>query len=456
MRARVEWHFPLLILLAGVVCFLFLNRGALYYDEAIYAQVAKETAQGGHWLTLHWNGLPWFHKPPVYLWATALLFKVFGESEFLARFISALAGVGCVALAYLTAKHFSDRTTGFISGLILLSTPLFVCNARQGMTDTLMTLFVVLAVYAYLKSTREDKWWVIVGVSSGLAVLTKGAAGLLAPGIVGLSLLLDNRRADLRRSQLWLGVVIFVLLGASWHVTLLALHGEAFVNQYLFRHVIQRATTDWHSYNYKYSFYLSALFQFMWPWVLLTPFAILTAARGHSRVLIVQSLLPLILFSLARTKFSWYILPIIPALAILTAQLIRHLVARVGRNAKSMVWFTVALFSILGGYEVFHQCAPDKRIEAVASLARIAASDKGAISSCPEALEMTVLYYSNRKLCADPVVSPLSFDQSRKCEPGEIRHFIFESDKKPIVESRFRLQVVKDIEGVSYGSVVDK
>ena len=194
----------------------------------------------------------------------------------------------------------------------------------------------------------------------------------------------------------------------------------------------------------------------MWPWVLLTPFAILTAARWHSRVLIVQSLLPLILFSLARTKFSWYILPVIPALAILTAQLIRHLLAHIRPYAKSMVWLTVALFSILGAFGVVHQCAPDKRIEAVADLARIAARDKGAISSSPEALEMTVLYYSNRKLCADPVVSPLSFDQSRKCEQGEIRHFIFENDKKPIIESRFQVQVVKDVEGVSYGSVVDK
>jgi len=42
------------------------------------------------------------------------LFKVFGESEFLARFVSALAGVGCVVVCYLTAKHLRDRTTGLI------------------------------------------------------------------------------------------------------------------------------------------------------------------------------------------------------------------------------------------------------------------------------------------------------------------------------------------------------
>lgn len=455
MRARVEWHFLLLMLLAGVVCFLFLDRGALYYDEAIYAQVAKETVQGGHWLTLHWNGLPWFHKPPFYFWATALLFKAFGESEFLARFVSALAGVACVAVCYLTAKHLRDRTTGLISGVILLSTPLFVCNARQGMTDVLLTLFLMLTVYAYLNSIKDPRWWVVAGLSSGLAVLTKGAAGLLAPAIVGVSLLLDLRLRDLRRFHLWLGVVLFVVVGASWHVALLAIHGEAFVNEYLYRHVIQRSAMDLHSYDYGYSFYPSVLWQFMWPWVLSLPFAILTALRRHSKALIVQSLLPLLLFSFARTKFPWYILPAIPALAILTAQLIQYLIAHTGTHVKHLAWLTVVLFSIVGAIQVVDHCAPNKKMQIVAALARVAARDEGAISSCPEALEMTVLYYSNRKLCTDPVVSPLTFNPLTKCEPGEIRHFIFETAKKPIIESRFRLQVLREDQGISYAAVIE-
>ena len=123
-----------LLVLAIVFCFFYLNRGALYYDEAIYAQVAKETVGGNHWITLHWNGQPWFHKPPLYFWTTALLFKIFGPSEFSARVLSALAGVGCVTLSYLIAKHLYDSVAGISAGVILLTSALFVGNVRHALT----------------------------------------------------------------------------------------------------------------------------------------------------------------------------------------------------------------------------------------------------------------------------------------------------------------------------------
>src|SRR5688572_17300900 len=123
-KANNHWDTIILVFLCSVAAIgflVYLNQSALYYDEAIYGQVAKETAQGNHWITLHWNGQPWFHKPPLYFWITAILFKIFGTSEFVARSLSAVAGVGCVALSYLIARHLYGRTSAILSVLILIT-----------------------------------------------------------------------------------------------------------------------------------------------------------------------------------------------------------------------------------------------------------------------------------------------------------------------------------------------
>jgi 4-amino-4-deoxy-L-arabinose transferase-like glycosyltransferase len=75
----------LLIVLAVTILFGRLATHVLFFDEAIYAEVSKEMVQRGEWLTPHWNGHQWFEKPPVYFWATALLFKVFGSSASFGR-----------------------------------------------------------------------------------------------------------------------------------------------------------------------------------------------------------------------------------------------------------------------------------------------------------------------------------------------------------------------------------
>jgi 4-amino-4-deoxy-L-arabinose transferase-like glycosyltransferase len=444
-----------LILAACVACFLFLNRGALFYDEAIYAQVAKETVRTGQWLTLHWNNQPWLHKPPLYFWLTALLFKAFGPSEFAARFVSATAGVCCVALTYSIGR-LQDRTSGFIAGLILISSALFVFNARQGMTDVTLTLFTVLAVYAYLRSERESRFWMLAGVACALAVLTKGAAGLLAPAILGVSMLWDARlKRDLRTRQFWISLVVFIVLAGSWHLALFAVHGSEFVNVYLFKHVLQRSTSDLHQYNYGPLFYFSVLWDFVWPWALLIPIALIASfVHKGPRVLMVQAVLPLILFSIARTKFQWYLVPTLPALSLLIAVMISRYLRQATERSQKMIWVTAAAFVVVGALDVVKYCKPDREIQTVAQMARLAANDEGAISTSPESLEMTVLYYSDRKLCADPVISPLSFEGVTKCEAGEIQNYIFEDAKRGILESRFGpLRIENTREGISYGSI---
>ena len=90
------WLIP--VLAFGVLAFWGLGTTQLIdWDEAIYAQVARNIAETGHFLTLQWyKGAPWFEKPPLYMWLTAPLISLLGNTSLAARFWSAVAGTGGV------------------------------------------------------------------------------------------------------------------------------------------------------------------------------------------------------------------------------------------------------------------------------------------------------------------------------------------------------------------------
>ena len=445
-----------LIIVACVVCFLYLGRGALYYDEAIYAQVAKEIVRSHEWLTLHWNGQFWFHKPPLYFWATACVFKLFGASELAARFVSASAGVFCVIFTYLIAKRLEDDRAGFVAGLVLLSSSLFVFYSRRGMTDVTMTAFSLLAVYAYLRSNKEPRMWLGVAAGCAFAILTKGAAGFIGPLAIGAAMLFDRRFREIaRRREFWLALLCLLLLVAVWHLVLFFIHGKAFLRTYLVRHVLQRSVSDLHKYNSGHLFYLDVLWHFMWPWVLLTPFAVIHEMRQRrSRVILGLVLVTFVPFTLATTKFQWYIVPALPGLSIQIGCLISAYLEKTRGNVRLLGWAAVVLLFAIGLGDVITYCRPDQRRDQVANLARRASRDGGAITSCPESLEMAVLYYSNRKLCSDPTLSPLSFGEETKCVDGEIRSIIFSKESRPRVESRFEFRILDETENFAYAEIL--
>ncbi len=96
--------FTLVSLAAFSIFFLLFNlhAGSLAsWDEALYAEVAKQILRSGNWLDLTWGGSPWVDKPPVTVWATAVFYHLFGMHEFTARLFSALCGAGTVIVTYL-------------------------------------------------------------------------------------------------------------------------------------------------------------------------------------------------------------------------------------------------------------------------------------------------------------------------------------------------------------------
>lgn len=438
----------LLILVACVELFLYLNRGALIYDEAIYAQVAKEIVQRNEWLTLHWNGLPWFEKPPLYMWATALLFKLFGVGEFWARAISAACGVGVVATSMRIANLLYGRAAEYLTAIILLSSPLFVVYARFGTIDICLTFFVMLAFYAFLQTTRNSRFWIVAWLSCAFAVMAKGAAGLAVVLILALGFLIEGQlRRALTERFFWIGLTLAFVIVAVWHAGMYAMHRDNFLRNYLVRHVLERSTSDLNARNFGYGFYVSALLRFFFPWAYLLPFAVVfEARRRRPLVLVIFSTLVVLIYTAVTTKFQWYILPAIPGFSIVIGGFLAGVLPKLRPVVRQLVYVAVGGLFIAGLARSVVYSLPGREMESASRLARSASADPGPITTYPNDLEMTVLFYSGRRLCAHPRPVALAHSGNAKCDEVLPRNIIFRTSDLSRIESFYEV-VIKSVDG---------
>jgi 4-amino-4-deoxy-L-arabinose transferase-like glycosyltransferase len=327
----VYWLFGLICLLAALEFYHSLGHRSLYdWDEAIYAQIAKEMVTRGDWLTPHWDYQPWFDKPPLYMWITALLYRAFSVSAFWARAVSAFCGVGVAGLVYLIGRSIYGIGTALVSVVVVLTSYGFVEASRSGMTDTMLTLFIYVTVYAYLR-LREGtpSWWYVIAASFALGVMTKSSAALIAPAIVLADLLLDHRYSSAIRSRhLWIAGLLGLLIVAPWHLLMVVLHGQTYLSDYFGVHTLALFTAGIEGHTGNGFYYIDVLRDSLFPWVYLLPFAVALclkeniAKRSRSRILLIGIILMFGIYTIIKMKISWYIVPLYPVLALVTGHFI--------------------------------------------------------------------------------------------------------------------------------------
>ena len=381
-------------LIALVICsfVLFFHLGANQlqsWDEAIYAQSAKEMVLTGDWLTPHWNGENFYQKPPLTIWFTALLFRLFGVSEFTARTFSALCGVACVLLVFLTGRLFLSNEQASIAGLVLLATPHFNYFARQGSMDVPLTAFLFLGFYFYLRSHDNPRYWIGTGGAMALAVLTKGAAA--GPGLLALVVaVLLNRDRPWRVREGWIGFAVFIVLAGSWHVVMVMVHGHAFWAEYFVSQVFSRSVSTFDTNAAGRFSYFGTVFLGFLPFI---PLLIVGITQIWKRrpmfpvVLLLFSGMLFVLYSLVSTKHKWYMVPIYPTLA-----LIACCAPRVPKLVMAIMLLCAVAYSVMLDHAIpgLHPMEP-KIIEQ-------ARQSTGPLD-VPIDIAPTVLFYTDRKIC---------------------------------------------------------
>ncbi len=254
------------------------------WDEGIYAEVSREFL-GGSWLVPHWHFQPWFEKPPLGLWLTAIFFRIFGVSEFWARAGSAFVSVGIVALIHGFALRLRGVMAAWISTIMLLGGFGFLRVARMGELDALLTLGCVIALWGLAKVADGNlSGWYWFWSGFAVAAMTKGAASVTLL-LTLLVLLVWNRWGwrDLGSPFLG-GLLVFAALVLPWHLYMLHAFGRAFLDEYLGLHVITRATSQMEGHQTPWWYYAKVLTAYTSPWLLLFPFALWWQARRRRRV----------------------------------------------------------------------------------------------------------------------------------------------------------------------------
>ncbi|HXR79030.1 MAG TPA: glycosyltransferase family 39 protein [Bryobacteraceae bacterium] len=319
---QVHWEILSLLVLAAIVLLPGLGSHPLVsWDEAIYAEISKEFLILHSWLTPHWNYQPWMEKPPLFLWVTAVFFKVFGISEFWARAASAFSGIGVVAVTYLCAKELKDSRLGWIAAFLLLTIRGFLQMGRNGKTDMMLTLWMFVGLYGVLLLIKGRRaGWYLFWCGSALAVMTKSAA--VAPVFLTLAVLVIVRRDlfGVISKQFFMGLGLFVLIVAPWHIYMVSHFGDAFLDQYLGRHVLERSMSPLENNHEGVSYYPILLLKWVFPWILVVPIGYWIAFRQKTlNVFHYFALIILLFYTLVQTKVAHYVEPIYPALAIVAA-----------------------------------------------------------------------------------------------------------------------------------------
>ncbi len=365
-------HALLLAALTGILLLSSLYRGGLSgYDDALYAHEAKEMVLRGDWWNVHFNGALNFEYPPMFLWLDAVSMSWLGTSDFAAKLPSALAGIGTVAALYfLAAELTGDAWFGIFSMLVLATTQPFLKYATHAMTDVPFTFFFTLALLFYVKGLRRPWFLPLAGLSVGLGILTRSVMGLLPVAIVALHLMLHRRWRSLWSPPAISGLAIALLLPLLWAGSQYRLHGAEFLSGHF--SFISRKVRPPGSWTVALNVWSCAkyLLKYYWPWlpVFLAGFAF------DVRVLRTQWLAPLWLamailpVTQAETAYGRYLMPALPAMAMLCAVALERWIAAPRRELFFRAACAVMLG--LGAYTILF--APPERGMGIRTLAPVA------------------------------------------------------------------------------------
>ncbi|MBW4473142.1 MAG: glycosyltransferase family 39 protein [Stenomitos rutilans HA7619-LM2] len=315
-----------LLLAAGVL--FGLNLGTLPlrdWDEGTVAQVARDIwrSSPGSWVWLHPTiaGEPYLNKPPLMHWLMALAFRLGGVNEWMARLPGATLTALSVPLLYSIGRElFARRSPAIFAALVYLTLLPVVRHGRLAMLDGTVLCFFLLLVFCLLRSRRDLRWGLGVGLSFGLLCLTKGIVALLLGAIAIAFIAWDTPRL-LTSTYVWLGVLLGSAPVIAWYWAQWLHYGQQFLSTSVLGQSLDRVVVSVEGNRGAPWYYLLEIAKYSLPWLLFFPQGFRLAWEHRSlswaKLTLVWVAGYLLVISLMSTKLPWYVLPAYPALALI-------------------------------------------------------------------------------------------------------------------------------------------
>jgi 4-amino-4-deoxy-L-arabinose transferase-like glycosyltransferase len=336
-RPLTDW-----LVLAGFCGFLFFfgisSFGLVGPDEPRFAQVAREMLARHDWITPTLDGRSWLEKPILYYWQAILAYNVFGVKDWAARLPSAVDATVMILAVYLFLRRF--RPAFHLDGaLIVAATAGFIGFARAASMDMpLAAAFTVsmIAWYAWFESGGR-LCLAIFYCFLALATLAKGpVAPLLAVLVISIFAAVKRDYRLLSRS-LWIpGILAFAAIALPWYVAV-QLRNSDFYRIFILEQNFARYATNLYRHQQPFWFYIPVVLLALLPWTIFVTRAfvanirkmrtdrasVLESADAFNIFLVIWLLVPIVFFSVSRSKLPGYILPALPAGGLLLAEYLR-------------------------------------------------------------------------------------------------------------------------------------
>ncbi len=379
LTSRLESVPGLLMLLAGWLLATLGVRPLLLPDEGRYAEVARAMAHGDA-LVPTLNGLPFFHKPPLFYWLDIAAMQLFGSSEFAGRFASAFGAWLMGAALLLAVRRWHGPRVAAIALGVLATTPFFFFAGQYANHDMLVGGLITAAVLALARAlddrTRVDLRWLVAGwVLCAFAVLAKGLIGIVLPALVIGPWLLAQRRWRQTLGLLHpLGVLAFAIVALPWFVAMQWRYPGFFDYFVMEQHFRRFAQSNFNNAHGAW-FFIAVMPLLTLPWSAWLPAAVRQAWAGRdARLGLYAWWLVAVLgfFSIPTSKLVGYALPALAPWCLLLALAIASRPRRAWRWAMG----GSALTCLIIVAALAWQAPKSNRTLALALAARMAPTDR--------------------------------------------------------------------------------
>ncbi len=340
-----------LLLFAG--CLLFHLAGTwtlplIDRDEPRFAEASREMIERSDYLVPFFNNRYRFDKPPLTYWFQTASYRLLGESDFAARFPSAVAAAFTALLLLAWGRRLGDERIGWWAAIMFTICFQTFLHAKAAVADMWLVLFVTAAHWAGYELLRDHlskalnqpstlepqpspAWWWFFYLSLAGAFLAKGPIGwtpLLAVAVT--KFFLPDVKLN-RRFLFFTGLLLTLSIVATWGIpALLRTNGE-FFRIGIGRHVVARSVgameghggKSFATYLIALPFYFVIIFLTFFPWAFSLPRLAMRLWRKRDPLdnyLIAAAAVIFVVFTLMKTKLPHYTLPAFPLLALLLAK----------------------------------------------------------------------------------------------------------------------------------------
>ncbi len=352
-----------------MVLFLGDSRALSLPDEGRYVGIAVEMLRNNDWVVPRLNGVQYLYKPPLFYWLNALSIALFDNVVWASRFVPMFISWSTIMMTLWFGRRFFNRTVGNVAAVFLSLSFMWYVGGRSINLDMTVAAFMVMAFYMYFSAvyeknpSRQAVFAYAMYIFIAAAVLTKGFMGIvLTGGVFFVHVLCTNGWKSLLKMRLISGIILVLVLVLPWHILMYQANPQWF-DFYIIREHFSRFFTTVHNRYQPWWYFIPYLAIGLMPYgayvvqpLLRWRLAWAETTQGNSvrLYLLIWVWGILLFFSVSSSKLPLYVLPILPAICILSAQFVYDALQGKHYRCISISAGVYMIFTaIIGGYSIY-------------------------------------------------------------------------------------------------------